>query len=246
MPKRYAIGPIRICWARITGDSMSQPHPTCALCPYDWSERYCRKPGGKAPKNCPSVIMKDTMERARVETEAVLPFACEASRQEGDGYAGSEQGYASVKPCKPRIQEIIEFARRMGYKRLGLTFCVGVRFEAKAVHELFESAGFEVVSVLCKVGRAPKSELGLTQAEHVDATCAVETMCNPVFQAEVANDSGVELNVLLGLCVGHDSLFIMHAKAPVTVLAVKDRVLGHNPMAAVYQLDTYYRYLKNI
>ena len=67
-----------------------------------------------------------------------------------------------------------------------------------------------------------------------------------MFQAEAANESDVELNVLMGLCVGHDSLFIMNAKAPVTVLAVKDRVLGHNPMAAVYQIDAYYRYLKNI
>ncbi|WP_419785632.1 DUF1847 domain-containing protein [Pseudodesulfovibrio sp.] len=226
---------------------MSQPHPTCALCPYDWSERYCRKPGGKAPKNCPSVLLKDAKQRAHDTTcGELLNFACEASRQEAAGYENSELGYAAVKPCKPRIQEIIEFARRMGYKRLGLTFCVGVRFEAKKVHELFESAGFEVVSVVCKSGRVPKSDLGITQAEQVDATQEVETMCNPVFQAEVANESGVELNVLMGLCVGHDSLFIMRAKAPVTVLAVKDRVLGHNPMAAVYQLDTYYRYLKNI
>lgn len=226
---------------------MSQPHPTCALCPIDWSERYCRKPGGKAPKNCPSVLQKEALGRAHEATCGEhLAFACEASRQEAAGYANREQGYAAVQPCKPRIQEIIEFARRMGYKRLGLAFCVGVRFEAAKVHELFESAGFEVVSVVCKAGRVPKSDLGITKAEQVDATQEVETMCNPVFQAEACNEAGVELNVLMGLCVGHDSLFIMHAKAPVTVLAVKDRVLGHNPMAAVYQLDTYYRYLKNI
>ena len=226
---------------------MPNAHPTCALCPYDWSERYCRKPGGKAPENCPSVRMKDALRRAHDATcGELLSFACEASRQEASGYANREQGYAAVQPCKPRIQEIIEFARRMGYKRLGLIFCVGVRFEARAVHELLEGAGFEVASILCKAGRVPKSDLGLAQSEHVDATCEVETMCNPVFQAEAANESEVDLNVLMGLCVGHDSLFIMHAKAPVTVLAVKDRVLGHNPMAAVYQLDTYYRYLKKI
>jgi len=103
-----------------------------------------------------------------------------------------------------------------------------------------------VVSVACKAGRVPKSELGLAQTEHVDETSEVETMCNPVFQAEAVNDSEADLNVLLGLCVGHDSLFIMHAKAPVTVLAVKDRVLAHNPLGAVYQIDAYYRYLKNI
>lgn len=226
---------------------MSDSYATCALCPFDWSERYCRKPGGKAPKNCPSVLLKEELKRAHdITCNEQLKFACEASRQEAAGYENSEQGYAAVKPCKPRIQETIEFARRMGYKRLGLAFCVGVRFEAQRVHELFESAGFEVASVACKAGRVPKADLGISQSEQVDATQEVETMCNPVFQAEVCNAAKVDLNVLLGLCVGHDSLFIMNAKAPVTVLAAKDRVLGHNPMAAVYQLDTYYRYLKNI
>jgi len=49
--------------------------------------------------------------------------------------------------------------------------------------------------------------------------------------------------VLLGLCVGHDSLFIRQATAPVTVLAVKDRVTGHNPLAALYTSETYYQRL---
>lgn len=227
---------------------MADTYPQCALCPYEWAERYCRKPGGKGPENCPSIRMRDGLKRAKAATlsDDTLPFACEASRQEGEGYANREQGYAAVKPCKPRIQEIIEFARRMQYRRLGLAFCIGVRSEAKVVHELFESAGFEVASVACKAGRIPKSELGLSKAEHVDVTMDGETMCNPVFQAEAVNVSEVDLNILLGLCVGHDSLFIKYADAPVTVLAVKDRVLGHNPLSAVYQIDAYYRYLKNI
>jgi uncharacterized metal-binding protein len=61
-----------------------------------------------------------------------------------------------------------------------------------------------------------------------------------------AGDSGLphartELNLLLGLCVGHDSLFMKHSVAPVTVLAAKDRVLGHNPLAAIHIADGYYR-----
>lgn len=230
------------------GDVMSKFYPQCAVCPYDWSERYCRKPGGKAPKNCPSIRMKDTLKRANTITlnKNLLPFACEAARQEGEGYVNRDKGYAEIKPNKPRIQEIIEFAIRMKYKRLGLAFCIGLRAEAKVVHELFESACFEVVSVACKAGCVSKSELGLTQAEHVDTTCKIETVCNPVFQAEVVNDSEVELNVILGLCVGHDSLFIKQAKAPVTVLAAKDRMFAHNPLGAVYQIDAYCRYLKNI
>jgi uncharacterized metal-binding protein len=50
--------------------------------------------------------------------------------------------------------------------------------------------------------------------------------------------------VLLGLCVGDDTLFIKHAKAPVTVLAVKDRVLAHNPLGALYTSRHIYTRLK--
>lgn len=38
--------------------------------------------------------------------------------------------------------------------------------------------------------------------------------------------------VVMGLCVGHDSLFHQHAKAPCTTLAVKDYRSGHNPLFA--------------
>jgi uncharacterized metal-binding protein len=69
-------------------------------------------------------------------------------------------------------------------------------------------------------------------------------MCNPILQAQVLNSEQTELNILLGLCVGHDSLFLKYAEAPCTVLAVKDRVTGHNPLAALYTLDSYYRALK--
>jgi len=58
--------------------------------------------------------------------------------------------------------------------------------------------------------------------------------CNPIGQAAILDGEGSELNIILGLCVGDDTLFIKHSKAPVTVLAVKDRVLAHNPLGALY------------
>ena len=69
-------------------------------------------------------------------------------------------------------------------------------------------------------------------------------MCNPIFQAKLLNREKTQFNVLLGLCVGHDSLFFKYAEAPTTVLAVKDRVTGHNPLAAIYLSDSYYRKIK--
>jgi uncharacterized metal-binding protein len=94
--------------------------------------------------------------------------------------------------------------------------------------------------VACKNAALPKEELGLSDADKVSPG-TLESMCNPIGQAQALARAGTELNVLLGLCVGHDSLFFRHSVAPVTVLAVKDRVLGHNPLAAIYLADGYYR-----
>ena len=69
-------------------------------------------------------------------------------------------------------------------------------------------------------------------------------MCNPIYQAKILNKAKTEFNILLGLCVGHDSLFFKYAKAPTTVLAVKDRVTGHNPLAAIYLSHSYYRKIR--
>ena len=61
-----------------------------------------------------------------------------------------------------------------------------------------------------------------------------EVMCNPAGQAQLLNDAGTQLNVICGLCVGHDAIFAKLSDAPVTTLIAKDRVLAHNPAAAIY------------
>ena len=59
-------------------------------------------------------------------------------------------------------------------------------------------------------------------------------MCNPILQARLLNQAYTELNVVIGLCVGHDSLFYKYSNAYTTTLVTKDRVTGHNPAAALY------------
>ncbi|MFW5937198.1 MAG: DUF1847 domain-containing protein, partial [Desulfosalsimonas sp.] len=87
--------------------------------------------------------------------------------------------------------------------------------------------------------------LGLTGEEKIRGPEAMESMCNPIVQARLLNHQNVDLAILLGLCVGHDTLFLKYCNAPCTVLAVKDRVLGHNPLAALYLSDSpYYSRLK--
>jgi uncharacterized metal-binding protein len=111
--------------------------------------------------------------------------------------------------------------------------------------EILTARGFEVASVVCKVGSVPKEDLGLLDGEKIRPG-GFEAMCNPIAQAELLNRAGTELNLLLGLCVGHDALFIRHASAYTTVVAVKDRVLGHNPLAALYTSRSYYRHLRPV
>ena len=139
-----------------------------------------------------------------------------------------------------RMEEIILFAQKAGYHKLGLVFCVGLLNEAREVSNILTYHGFEVVSVICKNGGMPKSTVGLTDTDTLTG-CANEIMCNPIGQALLVNQEKTEFNILLGLCVGHDTLAIKYLDAPCTVLAVKDRATGHNPLAPIYMANGYYR-----
>jgi uncharacterized metal-binding protein len=218
---------------------------SCADCPFQNADRLCMNLEGKHPENCPTMQQAEVLAQARREYEKpeVRRFAVQASIQEAEGYAGREQGLASVKPLKPRILEIAEFARRMNYTRLGLVFCAGLAREGRRVAEFYRAKGFEVVSSICKVGQVPKESLGLKEEQKI-AIGQYETMCNPISQALLMNAAKTQFNILVGLCVGHDSLVFKYSEAPCTVLAAKDRVFGHNPLAAIYTLDSYYGYLK--
>ena len=217
----------------------------CGRCEVPKAEKFCRAEKGKGPASCPSLHKRELVKASRENTppEEVV-FARQAAIQESVGYRNRDKGYGHVTPEKPRIVEIVEFAKRMGYKHLGLIFCGGAQREGEIVHEILETNGFTVTSVMCKAGKVPKSSYGVTQEQHVDQTKPVETVCNPKFQALVVNEVGVDFNILVNLCVGHDSIALMHLEAPTTVLSVKDRVTGHSPLVPIYQYDSYYRYLK--
>ncbi len=139
-----------------------------------------------------------------------------------------------------RLEEIMLFCKRCDYKKIGLVFCMGLREEAKVVTKILRHNGFEVASAICKNGMIPKSEIGLTD-EHTLSGCSDEVMCNPIGQALLMNEEKVDVNLLLGLCVGHDTLALKYLEAPTTILAVKDRVTGHNPLAAVYVAESYFK-----
>jgi uncharacterized metal-binding protein len=226
-------------------DMKNEKQTDCAGCMIPIRERACMITNGKGSRGCPTAGGKGLALQAkkRYEDPVIHEFARQASIQEGECYAGRDEKPYVLHPTKPRIQEICEFAGKMGYARLGLIFCVGLAEEAAIVADILKNHGFEVVSVICKAGAVPKEEISVKDEEKIYIG-RHESMCNPILQALIVNEAKTEFNILLGLCVGHDSLFFKHTEAPATVLAVKDRVTGHNPLAAVYLADSYYRRLK--
>lgn len=206
----------------------------CAHC----SAKLC-KTGGHleaAPADCPCRTTNDEKEMARYEGDDKM-IAVQAAVVEGMKYG-----------TLTRIEEIMEFAIRCGFKHLGLAFCVGLAEEGRIVADILKANGFEVDSVCCKCGSVNKTNMGLEQDAFVIKDAEFEAMCNPAGQAAVLDAAGCEFNIACGLCVGHDTLFIKNSQAPVTVLAAKDRACAHNPLGAIYTSKTYranlYKYVE--
>ena len=195
----------------------------------DCGAKSCdRMDGGNPPFCLTTGLDQDVLQ------EAMLLYT------EDDWNAAVTRAAAEVEAefyCRmTRVEEIMEFARRIGAKKLGIATCLGLLAEARTAARIFRHAGFEVYGVACKVGAQPKTSVGIPEAcEKVG-----RNMCNPILQAKLLNRAGTDLNVVIGLCVGHDALFYKYAEAMTTTLVTKDRVLGHNPVAALYQADAYY------
>lgn len=206
--------------------------PQCANCP----THVCYSPDSlKGPKFCPTKIEKETIfnVKERYLQDQVLQVAQTSARVEATGYMKWT-----------RVEEVIHFAKMMGFKTLGIATCLGLIRETKLFAEILEKNGFSVVSVCCKTGGIPKEEIGLREEDKVRPG-NFESMCNPIAQAEILNKAGTDFNIMIGLCVGHDSLFLRYSQALTTVLVAKDRVLCHNPVAAIYNSHAYYRRLYN-
>ncbi len=214
-------------------------YPRCARCPVEicgnWGKKASDGPPSleKTPAFCPMRLMPEVISEAVLEYDKpdVKEFARLASVQEFECYEHLPEG---LRTKTPRVEELIQFARKCGYKRLGIAFCGGLMNEAGMLTDVLENKGFEVVSVMCKAGAVPKERIGIRDDEKISGPGNWETMCSPITQAEIMNRSDVDLAIMLGLCIGHDTLFIKYCRVPMTVLAVKDRVFGHNPMAALY------------
>lgn len=127
----------------------------------------------------------------------------------------------SLDPKIDRINEIIEYCNQAGIKKIGIANCTSFIKEANQLESILTDKGFTVDKVHCKLGKVPFNTLipnykGLS--------------CNPAGQAKYLDEKGTELNIMMGLCLGHDMIFNSKSEAPVTPLVVKDRKLKHQTL----------------
>ncbi|RAI42986.1 DUF1847 domain-containing protein [Rhodoplanes roseus] len=207
---------------------MTKPaEPTCSEC----GQLDCHQPKHNRPEFCltdatPPEVLDTALAQYREDgPDAVLARA--AAEVEGTYYGKLT-----------RVEETLAFARRIGATRIGIATCVGLIEEARLFATILRRGGFTPQTVLCKIGATDKCDIGVPDAQKVRPG-GYEACCNPVLQALTLNGKKTELNVIIGLCVGHDALFCKHSDAPVTTLITKDRVLGHNPAAALYTARSY-------
>lgn len=212
----------------IKGDIMEQNKLSCIDCVV----KNCDKMDKTYPKFCLTTHMD----------EAILQEAMECYQEVENhkiAVAGAEVEFEHY--CQyTRIEEIRAFADKIGAKKLGIASCVGLLQESRILASIFRSHGFEVYGVACKTGTQKKTSIGIPEK----CNGVGQNMCNPILQAKLLNKEKTDLNVVVGLCVGHDSLFYKYSSASVTTAIVKDRVLGHNPVAALYTAHSYYGKLK--
>lgn len=118
-----------------------------------------------------------------------------------------------------RIQEIIEYANGANIKKIGIANCTTFTKEADTLEAILTNEGFTIEKANCKIGKIPFSDL-LPNYKGI--------ACNPAGQAKYLEERNTELNIMIGLCLGHDMIFNSKSKAPVTPLIVKDRKLKHH------------------
>lgn len=195
----------------------------------DCGTQNCKFKSRTYPEFCPTVNLKDEDLQWALERY-------DEGRNHDIMVASAEVEYEGY--CQwTRVQEIMEFAHKIGAKKIGIANCIGLISEARTFARILRANGFEAYAVICKVAGKTKSSIGIpAKCEEIGAA-----MCNPILQARLLNEAKTDLNVVIGLCVGHDSLFYKYSDAYVTTLVTKDRVTGNNPVAALYTAGSYYK-----
>jgi len=191
--------------------------------------RYCKTTANfkgnfnAMPPNCPTKIYSEiTKNKEPYEDEVTAKIMKVADQTPFD-----EQG-----KLRSRVEELIFFAKEMGYSKIGIAFCVTLIKEAQELAALLEREGLSPVLACCRLGAIDYAQINLPKKNPEKFA----SICNPIAQARLFNEVKTDLNVIFGLCLGHDILFNRESQAPTTTLIVKDRVYGHNPLKALAKI----------
>jgi len=231
--------------------SDNKTKPSCSNCSAIWEKTgatNCWAEPGQGPAQpayCPSVphaeIIDDSFARYSGDDEDAR-LARVAARVEGLCYQ-PVPGSDAVNARWTRVEDMIALCKFMHYRKIGIATCVGLLDETNRLADILTAQGLEPYSACCKAGSIDKLKLDLKEEDKVRPG-TFEPACNPIAQARILNAEGMEMNVIMGLCVGHDMLFNKYSEAPVTTLVVKDRVTGHNPVSVLYGQNFYYKRLQ--
>jgi uncharacterized metal-binding protein len=189
---------------------------SCSIC----ESKPCIKGGNNFPKQCPTVLQsKIAIESKDIYIENkiinnIMKISDTLPRNE-------------IKEYRSRFDEIILFIKEMRINKLGVAFCTGLSDEAGKFIELFKNEEIKIIPVCCRVGAVDKNEIGIKKSDHFISTC------NPITQAEILNSEKTDLNIVIGLCVGHDVIFNKYIKGLTTTLIVKDRKYNNCPVKAL-------------
>jgi uncharacterized metal-binding protein len=138
---------------------------------------------------------------------------------------------ANRQGIRPRLRDIIEYAKVMGFSKLGIASCGAFQTETSKAAEILNHYDFEVSSVCCATGINKKIDIEIPKELKVSSEMDFKfdhISCNPVAQALLLNGAKTEMNIIIGLCVGHDVTFTRLSEAPVVTLIVKDRLARYN------------------
>lgn len=120
---------------------------------------------------------------------------------------------------KSRIKELILFIKNSNFKKIGIANCLSMQEYADKIIKILKEENLEIFTANCKINKLENNKLFNDNSSGLS--------CDPAFQADFFNRNNTDLNINIGLCVGHGIMFNKYSKAPVTTLIVKDFLTNH-------------------